>query len=51
MGCMESTGDRLGRWEKAKWRSFWDWIKSNMIDTYFFYIGGYRIGNSHQLIQ
>ena len=36
---MKSTGDRLERWEKAKWVT-WDWIKGNVIDTNFFYTGG-----------
>lgn len=37
-GYMKPTGDRLGRWEKAKWGNLWDCIKQ--IDTCFFYIGG-----------
>ena len=32
---MESTGDRLGRQEKAKKGNFWDWKKGKTIDTYF----------------
>ena len=46
---MKSTGDRLGRQEKANWGSLWHWIKGKMIDTYFFYIGGYGIVTSQQL--
>ena len=45
---MKYTGNRLGWWEKAKWGNLWEWIKSKMIDTYFFYISGYRIFNSQQ---
>ena len=26
--------------------NLWDWIKVKLIDTYVFYIGGYRIVNS-----
>ena len=26
----KNIGGRLGRWEKATWRKFWDWIKSKM---------------------
>ena len=48
---MKSIGDRLGRQEKEKWGNLWDWIKSKMIDMYFFYISGYRIVNSQQLTQ
>ena len=40
---MKSIGDRLGRQEKPKQGNLWDWIESKMTDTYFFYIGGYRI--------
>ena len=43
---MKSIGDRLGRQEKAKRGNLWDWLKSKMIDTHFFYIGGYRAVNS-----
>ena len=35
--------DRLGRRETAKWRNLWDWIENKMINTFLFYIGGYRI--------
>ena len=45
----ESTGDRLGRQEKVKQGNLWDWIKCKMIDTNFFYTGGYRVVNSQQL--
>ena len=47
---MKSTGDGLGKWERAEWvqGNLWDWIKRKMIDTYF-YIGGYRVVNSQQL--
>ena len=45
---MKSIGDRLGKQEKAKQGNLWDLIKSKMIDTYFFYISGYRIFNSQQ---
>ena len=53
---MKSTGDRLGRPEKAQPRGaggrgegdLWDWIESKMIDTYLFYIGGCRIANRQQ---
>ena len=49
---MKYIGDRLGRWEKAKQGNLWYWIKSKMIDTYFFNVGGgYRIDNSEQLTQ
>ena len=51
MGYTKSTGDRLGRWEKAKWGNFWVWITSKMIDTYFFNVGGYRAVNSQKLTQ
>ena len=47
--CMKYTGDRLGRREKAKWENLWDWKKSTMIDTCYFYTGGYRIVISQQL--
>lgn len=30
VGHMESTGDRVGRWEKAKWGNLCDWIKGKM---------------------
>ena len=48
---MKSTGERLVRREKVKhWgQDLWDWIKTKVIDTYFFYTGGYRIANSWQL--
>ena len=47
---LKSTGDRLGQWEKAKVRgTSGTGLKSKMIDTYFFYIGGYRIINSQRL--
>ena len=51
-GYMKSMGDRLGRREKAKGGAgkeadLWDWIKSKMIDIYF-YTGGHRIINSQQ---
>ena len=46
MDYIKSTGDRLGRYEKAKGGNLWDWIKSKMIDTCFFYVGGYRMLNS-----
>ena len=46
---MKSIGARLGRQEEAKQGNLWDWIKSRMIDTYFFYIGGHRLVNSQQL--
>ena len=42
---MKSTGNRLGRWEKAKRGNRWDWTKSKM-KRHFFYIGGYRVVNS-----
>ena len=43
---MKSIGDRLGRRKEAKrWGlDLWDWIKCEMIDTYF-YTGEYRIVN------
>jgi hypothetical protein len=34
VGYMNSIGDRLERWEKAKQGNPWDWIKNKMIDTY-----------------
>ena len=46
---MNFIGDRVERWEKAKQGNFWDWIKCKMLDTYIFYLGGYRIVNSQQL--
>ena len=27
---MKFIGDRLRRWEKAKWGNLWDWIKSKI---------------------
>ena len=36
MGYMKSSGDRLGRQEKAKQGNLWDGIESKMIDAYFF---------------
>ena len=45
---MKPIGDRLGGGEKAKWGNLWDWIKSNMVDTYFFYIGGQGVVNTQQ---
>ena len=36
---MKSIGARLGRWEKAKWGNFWDWIKIKMMDTSFTQVG------------
>ena len=54
VGYMKSTGDRLGRWQKAErgwgvaW-NLWDWIKGKMTDTHFFYTSEYRIVNSQQL--
>ena len=47
---MKPTGDRLWGQEKAKQRNLCDWIKRKMIDTYFFYTGGYRVVNSPQLM-
>ena len=46
---MKPIGHRVGRRGKAKQGNVWDWIKSNMIDTHFFYTGGHRIFNSQQL--
>ena len=43
---MEPTGDRLGRWEKAKQGNLWDWIKSKPINTHFFHTDEYRRVNS-----
>ena len=43
---MSCIGERLGRWEKAKWGNFWDWIKSKMRDIYIFYIGGCKVVKS-----
>ena len=40
---MKSIGGRLRRQKKEKQRKYWNWIKSNTIDTYFFYTGGYRL--------
>ena len=48
-GYMTSTGDRLGEWEKAKWGNLWGWMKSEMIDTCFFYMSRYRTANVQQL--
>ena len=39
---MKSIGDRVGRQENAKQVNLQNQIKCKMIDTYFFYIGGYR---------
>ena len=40
---MASTGDRETREQgRAKWGNLWDQIKSEVIDMYVFYIGGYR---------
>ena len=47
---MKSTSDSLGRWEKAKWGNLWDWIKSKVINTYFFIlVGGYSIVNIQRI--
>ena len=43
MSYMKSIGGRLRRQKKEKQRKYWNWIKSNTIDTYFFYTGGYRL--------
>ena len=45
MGYIKSIDDRLVTQEKTNWGNFWYWIKSKMLDTYF-YIGGYRMVNS-----
>ena len=47
-GYRKSTGDGLGRQKKAERGQLWGCIKSKMINSYFFYIGGYRIINSQQ---
>ena len=39
---MKSTVGRLGKCEEAKRGNLWDWVKSGMIDP-FFYTGEYRI--------
>ena len=51
LSYMKFTGDRLRRWEKAKWGrgNLYDWIQSKMIDTFIFYIGGHKVVNSQQL--
>lgn len=46
---MKSTGEELGRREKAKGGGLWDWIKRKMTDTSFFYTGGCRRVSSQQL--
>ena len=46
---MKPTGDILGRQKEAEWENLRDLIKGKMIDTYFFYIGEYKIVNSQQL--
>ena len=33
---MKSTGDRLGRLEKAKQGNLWNWIREKMVNTNFF---------------
>ena len=48
-GYEKSVGGRLGGQEKAKRRNLWVWVKGKTIETYFFYKGGYRVGNSLQL--
>ena len=48
-GHWKSIGDRFRRREKAKlsrWGALWD---GKMIDTDFFYTGGYRIVRNQQL--
>ena len=47
---MKSIGGRLRGWEKAKLSNLWDWI-IRQIDTYSFYIGGYRTVSNEQLQQ
>ena len=42
-GLKKFIGDRLRRWNKAKWGNLWDRIKSEMMDMCFFYRDGYRI--------
>ena len=45
-GSVRSTGDRLGRQEKAKQGNLWDGIRSQMTEVYFVYVGGYRVVKS-----
>lgn len=44
MGYMKCIGVRLGRREKVKrgGGDLWDWIKSKIIETYYFHLGGCR---------
>lgn len=50
VGYMKSIGDKAGggRVKESTAGNLWDWMKSKIIDTYIFYIGGYRIVNSQQ---